>query len=133
MGTRRLTAQARRCSGAGASIPANSLGGRPFLLLGSQADHIPGKDHTWDGNWPNMSGWKRWLTMAHTDHTSFTDLSILQKEAGMSGPGNLSPQRSLEITRTYIGAFFDLHLKGKKQPLLSGPSPANPEIAFHNP
>ncbi|WP_431898518.1 hypothetical protein [Nonomuraea sp. bgisy101] len=51
----------------------------------------------------------------------------------MSAPGDLSPQRSLEITRAYVGAFFDLHLKGRKQPLLDGPSPADPEVAFHNP
>ncbi|WP_433444506.1 alpha/beta hydrolase family protein [Nonomuraea sp. CA-141351] len=106
---------------------------RPFLLLGSQADHAPGKDQTWDDSWRKMSGWKRWLTVARTGHTSFTDLSILQKAAGMSGAGDLPPQRSLEITRTYVAAFFDLHLKGKKQPLLDGPSPAAPEVAFHNP
>ncbi|MEV0350137.1 alpha/beta hydrolase [Nonomuraea sp. NPDC050680] len=106
---------------------------RPFLLLGSQADHIPGKDDTWDASWPKMSGWKRWLTVAHTNHTSFTDLTILQKAVGTSAPDDLSPQRSLELTRGYVGAFFDLHLKGKKQPLLNGPSPANPEVAFHNP
>ncbi|MFI7149947.1 alpha/beta hydrolase family protein [Nonomuraea sp. NPDC050022] len=106
---------------------------RPFLLLGSQADHVPGKDDTWDASWPKMSGWKRWLTVAHTSHTGFTDLTILQKAVGMSAPDELSPQRSLELTRAYVGAFFDLHLKGKKQPLLSGPSSANPEVAFHNP
>ncbi|MGW4470893.1 alpha/beta hydrolase family protein [Nonomuraea sp. NPDC004354] len=106
---------------------------RPFLLLGSQADHVPGKDHTWDGSWATSRGWKRWLTVARTNHLSFTDLSILQKAAGMSGPDDLSPQRSLEITRSYVGAFFDQHLKGRKQPLLGGPSPVNPEVAFHNP
>ncbi|MEV4249657.1 alpha/beta hydrolase [Streptosporangium canum] len=117
------------------TIPAGSLGKRPFLLLGSQADHAPGKDHTWDGSWPNISGWKRWLTVAGTNHISFTDLSILQKAAGLSAPGDLSPQRSLQITRAYLGAFFDQHLKHKKQPLLDGdgPTPANPEVAFQNP
>ncbi|MGV9776539.1 alpha/beta hydrolase family protein [Streptosporangium sp. NPDC003464] len=106
---------------------------RPFLLLGSQADHVPGKDHTWDEGWAKMRGWKRWLTVTRTDHISFTDLTILQKAVGRSGPDDLSPQRSLEITRTYVAAFFDLHLKGREQPLLNGPSPADPEVAFHNP
>jgi hypothetical protein len=27
---------------------------------------------------------------------------------------------------------FDLHLRGIRQPLLDGPTPANPEVAFHN-
>ncbi|MET7332119.1 hypothetical protein [Nonomuraea sp. NPDC005650] len=106
---------------------------RPFQLMGSQSDHVPGKDHTWDEGWTKMSGWKRWLTVARTDHSSFTDLSILQRAAGMSSPDALSPQRSLELTRAYVGAFFDRHLKGRRQPLLDGPSPAGPEVAFHNP
>jgi hypothetical protein len=38
-----------------------------------------------------------------------------------------------EPARAYVGAFFDLQLKDKRQPLLNGPSPANPEVAFHNP
>ncbi|MFI6742838.1 hypothetical protein ACIBI9_58955 [Nonomuraea sp. NPDC050451] len=51
----------------------------------------------------------------------------------MSGPDALSPRRSLEITRAYVCAFFDQHLKGRKQPLLDGPSPTAPEVTFHNP
>jgi hypothetical protein len=27
-------------------------------------------------------------------------------------------------------AFFDLHLRGRRGPLLDGPSPAFPEVAF---
>ncbi|WP_327085566.1 alpha/beta hydrolase [Nonomuraea sp. NBC_01738] len=114
-------------------VPAGSLGKRAFLLMGSQADHVPGKDHTWDGSWPNLGGWKRWLTVSGTNHTSFTDLAILQKAAGRSAPGDLSPERSLHLTRSYVGAFFDLHLKHKKQPLLDGPTPDNSEATFHNP
>ncbi|NUW35805.1 alpha/beta hydrolase [Nonomuraea sp. SMC257] len=106
---------------------------RPFLLLGSKADHVPGKDDTWDDGWREMRGWKRWLTVDRTDHASFTDLTILHHAVGRPGPDALPPLRSLELTRAYVGAFFDLHLKGRKQPLLDGPSPANPEVAFHNP
>jgi dienelactone hydrolase len=115
------------------AVPAGSLGKRPFFLMGSQADHVPGKDDTWDASWPNIGGWKRWLTVAGTEHTSFTDLSILQQAAGMSAPGTLSPQRSLRLTRTYVAAFFDRHLKHKRQPLLDGPAPADREVTFHTP
>ncbi|MDR8413194.1 alpha/beta hydrolase [Nonomuraea sp. 3-1Str] len=115
------------------AVPAGALGGRPFLLMGSHDDHVPGKDDTWDASWSHMDGWKRWLTVAHTDHTAFTDLALLQQAAGMSAPGALSPQRSLQITRAYVGAFFDLHLKRRKQPLLDGPAGADPEVAFHTP
>ncbi|MER7501947.1 dienelactone hydrolase family protein [Nonomuraea pusilla] len=106
---------------------------RPFLLMGSEADHVPGKDDTWDESWPRMTGWKRWLTVARTNHASFTDLSVLRRVAGAPDSGGLPPRRSLEITRTYVGAFFDLHLKGEKRPLLDGPSPDAPEVAFHTP
>ncbi|WP_433244720.1 alpha/beta hydrolase family protein [Streptosporangium sp. CA-135522] len=116
-----------------APVPTTGLDGRPFLMLGTESDHIPGKDHTWDRDWANRGGWKRWLTVADTSHTSFTDLSLAYKLLGKSGPDELSPQRSLEITRTYVGAFFDLHLKGRKQPLLDGPSSADPEVTFQNP
>ncbi|MCA2225882.1 hypothetical protein [Nonomuraea aurantiaca] len=36
-------------------------------------------------------------------------------------------------SRAYVRAFFDLHLKGKKQPLLNGPSLVSPEVTFPNP
>ncbi|MEU7898739.1 hypothetical protein AB0B45_38515 [Nonomuraea sp. NPDC049152] len=51
-----------------APVPANGLGSRPFLILGTESDHIPGKDHTWDRDWANLDGWKRWLTVP-TPHT----------------------------------------------------------------
>ncbi|MFF4491383.1 hypothetical protein ACFY0F_33860 [Streptomyces sp. NPDC001544] len=41
----------------------------------------------------------------------------------------LSSARSEAITRAYVAAFFDLHLKGIAQPLLDGPSPQNPEVS----
>ncbi|MEU0569916.1 alpha/beta hydrolase [Nonomuraea sp. NPDC005983] len=116
-----------------APVPAIGLGKRAFLLMGSQSDHSPGKDHTWDRDWAHLDGWKRWLTLAGSVHDSFTDLPILKKQLGMPGPGELSPQRALELTRAYVGALFDLHLKGEKQPLLDAASPANPEVAFQNP
>ncbi|HEV7626643.1 MAG TPA: alpha/beta hydrolase, partial [Streptomyces sp.] len=45
----------------------------------------------------------------------------------------LPGDRSGEITRAYVGAFFDRQLRGIPQRLLYGPSPANPEVAFHRP
>jgi len=37
------------------------------------------------------------------------------------------------ITRTFVAAFFDQHLRGVPQPLLAGPTSGNPEVTFHNP
>ncbi|MFG1754653.1 alpha/beta hydrolase family protein [Streptosporangium sandarakinum] len=112
-------------------VPATGLDHRPFLLFGAQHES-PGMDPTWEQAWTSLNGWKRWLTVTGSDHGTFTDMPILSAWAGKPGPG-LSPQRAEQITRTYVGAFFDLHLKGIPQPLLTGPSPANPEINFHNP
>ncbi|MFJ8388861.1 alpha/beta hydrolase family protein [Streptomyces sp. NPDC094438] len=115
-------------------IPATGLNGRPFLLLGTQAHHTPGADTSWDQAWANLDGWKRWLTVTGTDHVSFTDLPLLAAQVGLPIPGaSISARRSEEITRSYVGAFFDLQLKGRPQPLLDGPSPANPEVAFQQP
>lgn len=115
-----------------APIPAAGLDGRPFLLFGA-AHEAPGMDDTWERGWASLDGWKRWLTVARADHGSFTDMPVLTAAAGMSDPDVLSARRSEEITRSYVGAFFDLHLKGRAQPLLDGPSPANPEITFQQP
>ncbi|MFF5213246.1 alpha/beta hydrolase family protein [Streptosporangium sp. NPDC000396] len=116
-----------------ATLPATGLGDRPFLLMGSESDHSPGKDHTWNNTWQALRGWKRWLTVAQAEHDSFTDLPIARSKAGLSSPGAIAAERGVELTRVYVAAFFDRHLKGKRQPLLDAPVPVNPEVAFHNP
>jgi hypothetical protein len=40
----------------------------------------------------------------------------------------LAGTRSTEIVRAYVGAFFDLHLRGRPQPLLERPDPRYPEV-----
>jgi hypothetical protein len=39
----------------------------------------------------------------------------------------------VEITRGYVRAFVDLHLRGKSQPLLERPSPLYSEVGFCSP
>ncbi|MEV5749701.1 alpha/beta hydrolase [Actinoallomurus sp. NPDC052308] len=114
-----------------APVPADGLAHRPFLMFGAEHE-APGIDDTWGQAWSSLNGWKRWLTVAGSDHGTFTDLPILSAWVGRPGAG-ISPQRAEEITRTYVGAFFDLHLKGIRQPLLDGSSPANPEVTFQHP
>ncbi|MFF1611969.1 alpha/beta hydrolase family protein [Amycolatopsis sp. NPDC058278] len=116
-----------------AAVPPTGLGGRAFLLLGTRADHAPGRDHTWDRDWPNLDGWKRWLTVAGAQHGSFTDTPILENLLGVPDSAELPAQRAAEITRTYVTAFFDLHLKCTPQPVLDGVSANNPEVAFEQP
>ncbi|MFD4240913.1 alpha/beta hydrolase family protein [Streptomyces sp. NPDC058525] len=116
------------------TLPEEGLGGRPFMLLGTDDDmHRPGgTDHTWDEAWERFGGWKRWLTLAGSDHFTFTDGAVILDHFGVPR-SPLPADRALVLTRAYVAAFFDRHLKGTAQPLLDGPSPANPEMVFHNP
>ncbi|WP_246074963.1 alpha/beta hydrolase family protein [Nonomuraea terrae] len=101
---------------------------RPFLFMGS-AEHRPGgRDASWDRDWKLLTGWKRWLVLPGANHQSFTDVPLLAGALGVSIAGDLSPARSLTITRTYVRAFVDLHLRREPQPLLDEPSPRFPEV-----
>ncbi|MET9604986.1 alpha/beta hydrolase [Streptomyces sp. NPDC006512] len=103
---------------------------RPFLMLGKPG-HVPGGgDRTWDETWSELTGWKRWLTVDGTEHTSFGDMATVGKQLGI----RLQPldgDRCDALLRAYVGAFVDTHLKGRPAPLLDGPSAHHPEVRFH--
>jgi len=128
------------------SIPADGLS-RPFLFLGKQSNYTPGSGGdvrpgtrewkllrgavtTWERDWELLTGWKRWLVVAGAVHASFTDLALLADQAGLDIGAGLSGARSLDITRAYVLAFFDQHLRGLPQALLDQPSPRYPEVGF---
>lgn len=111
-------------------LPDSGIGGRPFLLLGSDQAHSSGQP-TWERDWPKLDGWKRWLYVTGTTHIGLSDISVLADQSGLTDPVfSLPGLRIAEIMRAYVGAFFDLHLRGVPQPLLDGPTPANPEVVF---
>ncbi|MGW8888001.1 alpha/beta hydrolase family protein [Streptomyces sp. NPDC055749] len=115
-------------------VPSSGLDGRPFLMLGSTVDHSPGGDDTWDSGWPSLDGWKRWLTVDGAGHFSFTDVPVLAQQLGVEDPETpISGDRASRITRDYVTAYFDQHLRGIHQPLLDGPTPGNPEVGFVSP
>ncbi|MFB7914769.1 alpha/beta hydrolase family protein [Streptomyces sp. NPDC056061] len=117
-------------------IPAAGLGDRPFMLLGTDSFHRPGgQDVSWNEDWPRLGGWKRWLTVEESGHFTFTDVPLLGEQLGLpvDPEAPLPGERSIRITRDYVAAFLDLHLKGRPQPLLDGPTSANPEVVFHHP
>jgi dienelactone hydrolase len=116
------------------AAPGAGMRGRPFLMLGTDATHRPGGKGQWGQAWQALDGWKRWLTVAGTGHFSFNDVPVLGGQVGVVDPtAPLSGARSGEITRDYVAAFFDRHLKGEREPLLDGPTAANPEVTFHRP
>lgn len=108
-------------------IPKSGLA-RPFMLMGA-----PVGDSTWKRDWEHLTGWKRWLVVKGAVHPSFTDYDMLLRQLGVDLGGDLKGTRSLDITRTYVGAFLDLHLRGRPQPVLDKPSPRYPEVQFCSP
>ncbi|MFI0980471.1 alpha/beta hydrolase family protein [Streptomyces sp. NPDC021093] len=104
---------------------------RPYLVLGDEG-HVPGSEPTWDETWPELTGWKRWLSMDGMQHLSFTDVAPLAKQLGISLQ-DLDGDRAAVLTRAYVAAFADTHLRGRPSPLLDGPSADHPEVRFHTP
>ncbi len=118
-----------------ASIPDHGLS-RPFLFLGKQSNYTPGSGGavtTWERDWKLLTGWKRWLLVAGTVHASFTDLALLADQLGIDIGAALPGARSLDITRAYVRAFFDQHLRSTPQALLDQPSPRYPEVTCCSP
>jgi dienelactone hydrolase len=132
-----------------AAIPDEGLA-RPFLFLGKQSNYTPGSGGavafgtrdwkllrgaviTWERDWELLTGWKRWLVVAGVVHASFTDLALLADQIGLDIGAGLSGARSLDITRAYVRAFFDQHLRGRPQALLDQPSARYPEVTFCSP
>jgi hypothetical protein len=71
-------------------------------------------------------------------HNAYDDYQILLPQIGAalgwseevqrSWTGTLRPHRAVRIQQAYPLAFFDLHLRQRRQRLLEGPSPAFREV-----
>jgi hypothetical protein len=110
-------------------IPAAGLA-RPFLLFGSPDHASGGRDAWWDKDWAGMTGWKRWITVAGTEHASFTDLGLFADQLGIDIGATTPGIRATEITRRYNRAMFDKHLRHRPQVILNAASPRFPEVAI---
>ena len=88
---------------------------------------------TWERDWQRLTGWKRWLLVAGAIHASFTDLALLADQVGIDTGAGLPGARSLDITRGYVRAFLDQHLRREPQALLDQPSSRYPEVTFCSP
>lgn len=102
---------------------------RPALLLRNGEAWEGDQDPTWGQAWPGIHGWKRWLAVRGTDHSSFTDIWLIIDQLTGQGPP-LDPARAIDVTRTFLAAFFDQHLKHEPRPVLDGPSAKFPEVVF---
>lgn len=101
---------------------------RPFLMLGAD-DHGGLGRADWEATWTHLTGWRRWLHVPEMQHASLSDVAVVGERLGLPGPSLPGP-RIVEITRTYVAAFTDQHLRHRHQPLLDGPSPRFPEVHF---
>lgn len=118
----------------GPITPALSTPGlrhRPVLLVAAADPSAPNIVPTWTSSWPELHGWKRWLSVSGADHYYFTDLDYLINQSGVL-PIPTAP-RSITIVTTYVSAFFERQFKAASEPLLNSPSPAFPEVTFNNP
>ncbi|MFC4530574.1 alpha/beta hydrolase family protein [Sphaerisporangium dianthi] len=113
-----------------ARIPKSGFS-RPFMFMGSPSHITGGRDNSWDRDWKLLTGWKRWLVLTGAEHQSFTDGPLMAGALGVKPvDGVLPAARSAELTRTYVAAFLDQHLKSKRRPILDKPSSRYPEVRF---
>jgi dienelactone hydrolase len=103
---------------------------RPFVVIGT-TDHGPDSPDEWlVADYERMDGWKRWLTVAGAEHASFTDLGVFADQLGIGIGQTIAGERATEITRRYVRATFDQHLRHRHQPLLNGASARYPEVVI---
>ncbi len=75
------------------------------------------------------------ISIKGTEHFNFTDYAVhfspLLHVLGLLG--SIDGQRGLQITRTYVRAFFDTYLNSAPSLLLQGSARAYPEVQFSTP
>lgn len=98
----------------------------------SAEDGSPGQRPDWDDTWPHLTGWRRWLHVPDVGHTSLSDAAVITEWLGRPSEP-LPGTRVIEVLRTYVAAFANLHLRHRPQRLLNGPSPLFPEVHFVSP
>ncbi|SDL28231.1 alpha/beta hydrolase family protein [Nonomuraea jiangxiensis] len=110
------------------ALPANGPA-KPFMMIGNPRHEPTGADESWPRSWAGLAGWKRWLTVDGAEHVSFVDLAAFGPQLGIP-VGEIDGERALRITRAYLTAFLDRHLRDRRAPLLEGPSEDYPEVRF---
>ena len=118
---------------------------KPFMLMASTNrsrtdDNAPlDPDNSWFDIWSKLTALKVDITLANSEHYTFSDFPIILKTLGIVPNAtvatnlqvtDLDGARALKIVTTYVTAFFDKVLKHKHSPLLNGPVPAFPEVTF---
>ncbi|ATL66707.1 hypothetical protein [Nocardia terpenica] len=90
---------------------------RPLLMLGNDNPRWLNREN-WEPFWPRNIGVKIPLRLSGTEHMSFNDEQVILPQltaAGLLSPtttrsilGSVDPNRSIDLQRTYLRAYFDL-------------------------
>jgi hypothetical protein len=56
----------------------------------------PGPYDDWETDWTHLTGWKRWLMVSGTVHSSFTDLGVLADQLGVDIGASIDAYRALD-------------------------------------
>jgi dienelactone hydrolase len=71
------------------------------------------------------------LAVRGANHFNFSDYAVIFSPLKLLGVlGSIDGTRGLQITRTYVRAFFDTYLLGRPAVLLREPTPAYPEVRY---
>ncbi|MFD0578641.1 alpha/beta hydrolase family protein [Dactylosporangium darangshiense] len=109
---------------------------RPFMLMTAEFNRAA--EPSVEQFWSQLRGWRLNVQADGALHGAYCDHQMLIPQlatiAGMSDEdlaawvGTLDPGRAVRIQQAYPLAFFDLHLRHRRQRLLEGPSKAFPEV-----
>ncbi|MFC7532689.1 alpha/beta hydrolase family protein [Actinoplanes sp. GCM10030250] len=110
---------------------------RPFMLM--TADYTRAEPPVAQF-WSHLTGWRLNVQPDGAVHRTYGDYQVvlpyLAAAVGMSDEelrnwvGTFDPVRAVRIQQAYPLAFFDLHLRGRRQRLMEGPSRAFPEVRY---
>lgn len=100
---------------------------KPSMILGFQ-NHNANSDRTWNNYRAWQTGWWRLFSVDGTTHSDWSDLTFWKIFGTTRSKGAIDGNRMVNISRTFIRAFFDKNLLGTEQPLLDTPSEDFPEV-----
>jgi pimeloyl-ACP methyl ester carboxylesterase len=105
----------------GPILTTNTSLNQPFMLMGHD-NKTQDTDPSWKSVWLRLSGWKREFEVRGAQHYGFSDLPLvidvlgLRKDLPEVGQllGDIEGNRMLDLTVSYVTAFLDMVMKGKK-------------------
>ncbi|MEU3460423.1 acetylhydrolase [Streptomyces sp. NPDC006733] len=118
--------------------PLSGVLDRPFLMM--TAEFTRATDPEAAAFWSHLRGWRRNIQAQGAVHISYGDTEALFPQVAkvlawneqqlQDVIGTLDPHQAVRIQQAYPRAFFDAHLRHRREHLLDGPSTAFPAVTF---